>query len=54
MTFVPYMYPQLLNLSVFQDVVRNEIQVMNQLSHANLIQLYAAFESRHDIVLVME
>ncbi|XP_029004569.1 myosin light chain kinase 2, skeletal/cardiac muscle isoform X2 [Betta splendens] len=37
-----------------KDVVRNEIQVMNQLNHANLIQLYAAFESRHDIVLVME
>lgn len=41
-------------LSAFQEVVRNEIQVMNQLNHANLIQLYAAFESRHDIILVME
>lgn len=41
-------------LSVAQDVVRNEIQVMNQLNHSNLIQLYAAFESRHDIILVME
>ncbi|XP_049588349.1 myosin light chain kinase family member 4 isoform X2 [Syngnathus scovelli] len=37
-----------------KDVVRNEIQVMNQLNHCNLIQLYAAFESRHDIILVME
>ncbi|XP_028300864.1 myosin light chain kinase family member 4 isoform X4 [Gouania willdenowi] len=37
-----------------REVVRNEIQVMNQLNHANLIQLYAAFESRHDIILVME
>ncbi|XP_024864573.2 myosin light chain kinase 3 isoform X2 [Kryptolebias marmoratus] len=37
-----------------KEVVRNEIQVMNQLNHANLIQLYAAFESRNDIVLVME
>ncbi|XP_034387133.1 myosin light chain kinase 2, skeletal/cardiac muscle [Cyclopterus lumpus] len=37
-----------------KDVVRNEIQVMNQLNHPNLIQLYAAFESRHDIILVME
>ncbi|XP_059196681.1 myosin light chain kinase 2, skeletal/cardiac muscle [Centropristis striata] len=37
-----------------KDVVRNEIQVMNQLNHANLIQLYAAFESRNDIILVME
>ncbi|XP_058495363.1 myosin light chain kinase family member 4 isoform X2 [Solea solea] len=37
-----------------KEVVRNEIQVMNQLNHANLIQLYAAFESRHDVILVME
>lgn len=37
-----------------KEVVKNEIQVMNQLNHANLIQLYAAFESRHDIILVME
>ncbi|XP_026179430.1 myosin light chain kinase 2, skeletal/cardiac muscle isoform X2 [Mastacembelus armatus] len=37
-----------------KEVVRNEIQVMNQLNHANLIQLYAAFESRTDIILVME
>ncbi|KAG7268734.1 hypothetical protein CRUP_034568, partial [Coryphaenoides rupestris] len=37
-----------------KDVVRNEIQVMNQLNHANLIQLHAAYESRNDIVLVME
>ncbi|XP_061831594.1 myosin light chain kinase family member 4 [Nerophis lumbriciformis] len=37
-----------------KDLVRNEIQVMNQLNHSNLIQLYAAFESRHDIILVME
>ncbi|XP_077391022.1 uncharacterized protein mylk4b isoform X2 [Festucalex cinctus] len=37
-----------------KDVVRNEIQVMNQLNHCNLIQLYAAFESRFDIILVME
>lgn len=41
-------------ISVYQEVVRNEIQVMNQLNHANLIQLYAAFESRNDIILVME
>lgn len=47
----PYISTFVLSL---QDVVRNEIQVMNQLNHANLIQLYAAFESRHDIILVME
>ncbi|XP_053570634.1 myosin light chain kinase family member 4 [Bombina bombina] len=37
-----------------KEEVKNEITVMNQLSHANLIQLYDAFESRNDIVLVME
>ncbi|XP_066538253.1 myosin light chain kinase 2, skeletal/cardiac muscle [Hoplias malabaricus] len=37
-----------------KDVVKNEIQVMNHLDHANLIQLYAAYESRNDIILVLE
>ncbi|XP_021509343.1 myosin light chain kinase family member 4 [Meriones unguiculatus] len=37
-----------------KDDVKNEISVMNQLDHVNLIQLYDAFESKHDIVLVME
>lgn len=37
-----------------KEVVKNEIQVMNQLDHANLIQLYAAYESRADIILVLE
>ncbi|CAH2284168.1 myosin light chain kinase family member 4 isoform X1 [Pelobates cultripes] len=37
-----------------KEEVKNEIQVMNQLSHNNLVQLYDAFESRNDIVLVME
>ncbi|XP_067308305.1 myosin light chain kinase 2, skeletal/cardiac muscle isoform X2 [Pseudorasbora parva] len=37
-----------------KDVVKNEIQVMNQLDHSNLIQLYAAYESRNDIILVLE
>ncbi|XP_057208680.1 myosin light chain kinase family member 4 isoform X2 [Triplophysa rosa] len=37
-----------------KEVVKSEIEVMNQLNHSNLIQLYAAFESRHEIVLVME
>ncbi|KTF79644.1 hypothetical protein cypCar_00044173 [Cyprinus carpio] len=27
---------------------------MNQLDHANLIQLYAAYESRNDVILVLE
>ncbi|XP_042625090.1 myosin light chain kinase 2, skeletal/cardiac muscle-like [Cyprinus carpio] len=37
-----------------KEVVKNEIQVMNQLDHANLIQLYAAYESRNDVILVLE
>ncbi|XP_060731134.1 myosin light chain kinase 2, skeletal/cardiac muscle isoform X1 [Tachysurus vachellii] len=37
-----------------KELVKNEIQVMNQLDHANLIQLYAAYESRNDIILVLE
>lgn len=37
-----------------KNIVHNEIQVMNQLDHANLIQLYAAFESHYAITLVME
>ncbi|XP_029930117.1 myosin light chain kinase 2, skeletal/cardiac muscle isoform X2 [Myripristis murdjan] len=37
-----------------KEVVKNEIQVMNQLDHASLIQLYAAYESRNDIILVLE
>uniref|UniRef100_A0A8C4VVS5 Myosin light chain kinase family member 4 n=1 Tax=Gopherus evgoodei TaxID=1825980 RepID=A0A8C4VVS5_9SAUR len=37
-----------------KEEVKNEINVMNQLNHTNLIQLYDAFESKNDIVLVME
>ncbi|XP_036437809.1 myosin light chain kinase family member 4 [Colossoma macropomum] len=37
-----------------KEVVKSEIEVMNQLNHANLIQLYAAYESRYDITLIME
>ncbi|XP_077000212.1 myosin light chain kinase family member 4 isoform X2 [Tamandua tetradactyla] len=37
-----------------KDEVKNEISVMNQLDHVNLIQLYDAFESKDDVVLVME
>ncbi|XP_056679333.1 myosin light chain kinase family member 4 isoform X2 [Monodelphis domestica] len=37
-----------------KDEVKNEISVMNQLDHVNIIQLYDAFESKNDIVLVME
>ncbi|XP_020040887.1 myosin light chain kinase family member 4 isoform X4 [Castor canadensis] len=37
-----------------KEEVKNEINIMNQLDHVNLIQLYDAFESRNDIVLIME
>lgn len=37
-----------------KDEVKNEINIMNQLNHVNLIQLYDAFESKYNIVLVME
>ncbi|XP_028988740.1 myosin light chain kinase 2, skeletal/cardiac muscle isoform X2 [Betta splendens] len=37
-----------------KEVVKNEIQVMNNLDHANLIQLYAAYETRNDVILVLE
>ncbi|XP_006870641.1 PREDICTED: myosin light chain kinase family member 4 [Chrysochloris asiatica] len=37
-----------------KDEVKNEINIMNQLYHVNLIQLYDAFESKKDMVLVME
>ncbi|XP_004387972.1 myosin light chain kinase family member 4 [Trichechus manatus latirostris] len=37
-----------------KDEVKNEISIMNQLDHVNLIQLYDAFESKNDMVLVME
>uniref|UniRef100_I3N441 Myosin light chain kinase family member 4 n=1 Tax=Ictidomys tridecemlineatus TaxID=43179 RepID=I3N441_ICTTR len=37
-----------------KEEVKNEISVMNQLDHVNLIQLYDAFESKNDIILVMD
>ncbi|XP_062059985.1 myosin light chain kinase 2, skeletal/cardiac muscle [Lepus europaeus] len=37
-----------------KEMVMLEIEVMNQLNHRNLIQLYAAIETPHDIVLFME
>ncbi|XP_010873920.2 myosin light chain kinase 2, skeletal/cardiac muscle isoform X2 [Esox lucius] len=32
----------------------NEVQAMNQLSHPNILQLYQAFESNHQLVLILE
>lgn len=37
-----------------QEMVMLEIEVMNQLNHRNLIQLYAAIETPHDIILFLE
>ncbi|XP_024900415.1 myosin light chain kinase 3 isoform X3 [Pteropus alecto] len=37
-----------------REDVMNEINIMNQLSHANLIQLYDAFEGRSSFTLVLE
>ncbi|XP_038662566.1 myosin light chain kinase 3 isoform X1 [Scyliorhinus canicula] len=37
-----------------REEVKNEITVMNQLSHVNLIQLYDAFEAKNNVTLIME
>ncbi|XP_012891523.1 PREDICTED: myosin light chain kinase 3 [Dipodomys ordii] len=37
-----------------REDVKNEISIMNQLSHVNLIQLYDAFESKNNFALIME
>lgn len=37
-----------------KEDVMNEINIMNQLSHANLIQLYDAFEGKSSFTLVLE
>ncbi|KAL1786075.1 myosin light chain kinase 2, skeletal/cardiac muscle [Sigmodon hispidus] len=37
-----------------KEMVMLEIEVMNQLNHRNLIQLYSAIETSHEIVLFME
>ncbi|XP_049635463.1 myosin light chain kinase 2, skeletal/cardiac muscle, partial [Suncus etruscus] len=37
-----------------KEMVLLEIEVMNQLNHRNLIQLYAAIETTHDIILFLE
>lgn len=42
------------HLFFFQEEVKNEINIMNQLNHVNLIQLYDAFEAKNNITLVME
>ncbi|XP_038168787.1 myosin light chain kinase 3 [Arvicola amphibius] len=37
-----------------REDVKNEINIMNQLSHVNLIQLYDAFEGKNSFTLIME
>ncbi|XP_078092460.1 myosin light chain kinase family member 4-like [Mustelus asterias] len=37
-----------------KESICNEVQVMNLLNHVNLIQLYDAFETKNEMVLVME
>uniref|UniRef100_A0A8C7BIV4 Myosin light chain kinase 3 n=1 Tax=Neovison vison TaxID=452646 RepID=A0A8C7BIV4_NEOVI len=37
-----------------REDVKNEVNIMNQLSHVNLIQLYDAFESKNSYTLIME
>ncbi|XP_070617741.1 myosin light chain kinase 3 [Erythrolamprus reginae] len=37
-----------------REEVKNEINIMNQLSHVNLIQLYDAFETKNNLTLIME
>lgn len=37
-----------------QEMTMNEIQVMNQLSHPNILQLYAAFEVKNQVILIVE
>ncbi|XP_030623520.1 myosin light chain kinase 2, skeletal/cardiac muscle [Chanos chanos] len=37
-----------------KEMVLNEIQVMNQLSHINILQLYDAFEVKNQVVLILE
>lgn len=49
--------PFLGNLSLlcpWKEDVMNEINIMNQLSHANLIQLYDAFQGKSSFTLVLE
>ncbi|CAL8324155.1 unnamed protein product [Merluccius merluccius] len=37
-----------------KEMALNEVQVMNQLSHGNVLQLYQAMETRNQVVLILE
>lgn len=51
--FLPISW-KLFPLWLHKEDVKNEINIMNQLSHVNLIQLYDAFESKNSFTLIME
>lgn len=40
--------------ALLQEMVLLEIDVMNQLNHRNLVQLYDAIETPREIILFME
>ncbi|GAB1287054.1 Myosin light chain kinase 2, skeletal/cardiac muscle [Apodemus speciosus] len=46
--------PNLMGPAHQKEMVLLEIEVMNQLNHRNLIQLYSAIETSHEIILFME
>ena len=37
-----------------KNVIRNEVNVMNQLHHPKLLNLHDAFEDKHEMVLILE
>ena len=40
--------------AIDKQVIRNEVQVMNQLHHPRLLNLHDAFEDNHEMVLILE
>ena len=37
-----------------KNIVRNEVNIMNQLHHPKLLNLHDAFDDKHEMVLVLE
>lgn len=50
----PALTPRTTTGLLLQEMVLLEIDVMNQLNHRNLIQLYDAIETPREIILFME
>lgn len=50
----PGLTPRTIPGFLLQEMVLLEIDVMNQLNHHNLIQLYDAIETPREIILFME